>query len=260
MNKLQVVVPIGIGAPGTPVQKYFEEGINSLLAQTTPIDICIAADENVPDRIKDFIKEKNLNVKWFGTNSFYKKGGIWTKLFDTWQESDSEFVAFMHYDDLWDKDKAKLQLEHIESLKMNGSWTETYYIDGDSKITSGDCAFITEFTKETIGKRSAAFAHSFIVNKEKLMNSGILASYDKWTAIFEDVWVLYMGSIGNMKKTVGSKFFWRNHDMNMSNTGNLAYVKEDMEKAQYSVEDVWADANSMNATLQAVYAKALQNL
>ena len=60
MNKLQVVVPIGIGAPGTPVQKFFEDGINSLLSQTEPVDICIAADENIPDRIKDFITEKNL--------------------------------------------------------------------------------------------------------------------------------------------------------------------------------------------------------
>jgi hypothetical protein len=138
MNKLQVVVPIGIGAPGTPVQKFFEDGINSLLSQTEPVDICIAADENIPDRIKDFITEKNLTVKWFETNTFFKKGSIWIKLFEGWKESNTEYVAFMHYDDIWDKDKAKIQLEHIERENLNGSWSEAYYMDENSNVVSGD--------------------------------------------------------------------------------------------------------------------------
>lgn len=70
--KLQIVIPIGVAAPGTPVQKYFEYGVNSLLAQEY-VDVWIAADENVPDRIKEFIIEKNLNVKWFTEFSYFRK-------------------------------------------------------------------------------------------------------------------------------------------------------------------------------------------
>ena len=260
MNKLQVVVPIGIGAPGTPVQKFFEEGINSLLSQTEPVDICIAADENIPDRIKDFIIEKNLTVKWFETNTFFKKGSIWIKLFEGWKESNTEYVAFMHYDDIWDKDKAKIQLEHIERENLNGSWSEAYYMDENSNVVSGDCASFMEFNMSTVGRRTAAFAHSIIVKRTELDNCGILECADGWATIFEDVWTVYMGKIGNMKKSVGSKFFWRNHSMNITNTGNLPYVDEMRIDANYTLDQAWSDSDKIRPLVENAYRVAISKI
>jgi hypothetical protein len=263
--KTQVVIPIGVAAEGTPVQKFFEEGIESLLSQTEKVDIWIAADENVPDRIKDFIKKQDLKVKWFEPHSFFRKGSIWKKIFDTWKEGDSEFVAFMHYDDVWDSMKHEMQLEHIQKENLNGSWSEVYVINDQSMAITGDCAGITEFNYSTVGRRHTAFAHSCVVNKEELFNSGIDECENEWTGNFEDVWAIFLAKIGNMKKTSGAKFFWRNHAHNITNShgepGHEAhYVKEQRDICNYQLKDVMDDVNSLNNILKRAYDHAINNL
>jgi hypothetical protein len=262
MMKIQVVIPIGVAAEGTPVQKYFEDGIESLLSQTSPVDIWIAADENVPDRIKNFISTNNLKVKWFEPHSFFRKGSIWKKIWETWKENDSEYVAFMHYDDLWDPWKAELQLRHIEEHNMNGSWTEVYYINKDSHVISGDCSYIHEFTAQNMGTRTAAFSHSCIVSRKELYASELEKCIEEGAGIFEDVWALYMGKIGRVAKTPGAKFFWRDHEMNLTSTAreHTEYVIKQRAECGYTLDETMNDAKNLKPLLQEAYREAISKL
>jgi hypothetical protein len=264
---IQVVIPICVAAPGTPVQKFFEEGLKSLLQQTLPVDIWIAADENIPDRIKQVIEDHSLKVKWFPSHSFYRRGSIWKKIWETWKENDSEYVAFMHYDDLWDTRKAELQLRHIEEYNLNGSWTEVYYINKDSNVISGDCSYIQEYNAQNMGTRTAGFAHSCIVSRKELYASEFEKCVEEAARIFEDVWALYMGKIGRVVKTPGAKFFWRDHDMNLSNTStdHAEYVIAQREEllqtgCAYNEEEIMIDTKNLKPLLEEAYREAISKL
>ena len=259
---IQVVIPIGVAAPGTPVQNFFEEGLNSLLQQTLPVDIWIAADENIPDRIKKVIEEHSLQVKWFPSHSFYRKGSIWKKIWETWKENDSEYVAFMHYDDLWHPQKAELQLNHINEKALNGSWTEVYYIDKNSRVISGDCSFIQEYSPHNMGMRTAGFAHSCVVSRKELYASELEKCIEEGAGIFEDVWALYMGKIGRIVKTPGAKFFWRDHEMNLTSTAreHVDYVIEQRSECGYTLDETMNDAKKLNPLLQEAYRVAISKL
>ena len=260
MAILQVVVPIGVGAEGTPVQKYFEEGIESLLSQSVPVDVWIAADSNVPDRIKEFIEKKNLNVKWFDPFFFYRKGSIWKKIFDTWKESDSEYVAFMHYDDVWEIDKALLQTETMTRESLEASWSEVYVIGESSEIKSGDVAHFQRLDIDNWNSRTVAFAHSTIVRRDSIFSSGILEHENDWAATFEDIWILYLRTFQNAHKVTGALFFWRDHSMSLTQTGReeAKFVQEQRAVTNYTLSETFSDSDKMNKTLERVKSKILK--
>jgi hypothetical protein len=259
--KTHIVIPIGVGAPGTPVQAYLEESVNSILNQTSDdFILTVAADSNIPQRCKDFLAKNNVEVKWFEPFTYFRKGGIWKKIFDTWKDKDTKYLAFLHYDDLWDLEKLKIQVEKMEKEKLEASWSEAYIIDGSGNMNPNDYSF-QEITANTVGSRTMAFAHSVIVSREAMMNSGILDHQDLWAANFEDVWALYVHKIKNAKKAPGAKIFWRNHSMNISNTVSetVDFVKEQRAQTSYSLEETLQDSSkiSLQALVQIIRSSYL---
>jgi len=248
MSKTHIVIPIGVGAPGTPVQEYLEKSVMSILKQTSKdFVLTIAADNNIPDRCKDFLEKNNVTIKWFEPFTYFRKGGIWKKIFDTWKEYDTEFVAFCHYDDIWDLSKLEIQTRKMLDEQLDGSWSESYIIDGNSNIIGPSDYSWGELTKNTVGNRTMAFAHTTIVSREKLWNSGILEHEMNWAANFEDIWALYIHKIKNIKKAVGAKFFWRNHDKNISNTvrEEVEFVINQRNETAYSLSETFQDMHSI---------------
>ena len=76
-------------------------------------------------------------------------------------------------------------------------------------------------TRDMVGVRSLAMAHSFIVRKKAFFNSGIMNYENVWSPVFEDLFVLYMSKIGangKARKVDDAIFYWRNHSSNMSNS------------------------------------------
>lgn len=216
--KTHIVIPIGVGAPGTPVQEYLEQSVNSVLNQTSKdFILTVAADINVPERCIKFLKENDVEIKYFEPFSYFRKGGIWKKIFDTWEEKDSEWVAFLHYDDLWDSEKLKIQTELMKNKNLLGSWSEAYTINREGHLTSSDLSFAS-LSSSTVGSRTNAFGHSIIVNRKAMMNSGIMCHEELWSANFEDLWALYFHKLRNVEKAPGAKIFWRSHDLNVSHT------------------------------------------
>ena len=217
--KTHIVMPIGVSQPGTPVLDLLEKSIDSIQRQTSSNYILtVAADSNVPEDCKKLLVKKGVDIKWFESASFFRKGGIWKKISETWKTTDTKYLAFMHYDDLWDSKKLEMQVQRMEEEGLNSSWSEVYIIDSDGNIVSTDCAHIQEFDIYSAGKKTVAQAHSMIVKRDSFFDSGIMEFQDKWSPIFEDLFILFCNKIGKGKKIEGSKFFWRNHAMNMSNS------------------------------------------
>ena len=86
--KTHIVIPIGVGAPGTPHPEYLRDSIESVLNQSSPDWILtVASDFNVSDEVKNLLSEYKgkVNVKWFEPFSFFRKGSIWKKIWDSWE-------------------------------------------------------------------------------------------------------------------------------------------------------------------------------
>jgi len=255
--KTHIVIPIGVGAPGTPVQKYLELSVNSILSQTNKdYVLTVAADSNIPDRCKEFLESNNIEIKWFEPYSYFRKGGIWKKIFETWKEKDTELLAFLHYDDYWQESKLEIQTKHIVESNLSGSWSEVFILNGENNVMTGDCSLM-ELNKQSVGRRTSGFGHSVVISRKELFSSGILEYEDLWAANFEDVWALFIHKIKNLQKSKGAKFFWRNHNLNISNTvnENAEFVKEQRKLTMYSLEDTLKDADSMQ--IHALYKQTL---
>jgi glycosyltransferase involved in cell wall biosynthesis len=217
--KTHIVIPIGVSQPGTPVLDLLEKSIDSIQRQTSSnYVLTVAADSNVSDDCKKLLSEKGVNVKWFEPASFFRRGGIWKKISETWKSTDTKYLAFLHYDDMWHSQKLEIQVKEMEANKLAYSWSETYVIDKNTNVVSGDCSFVEKFDTTNIHVKTLGLAHAMIVNREDFFSSGILEFEDKWSPVWENLFILHMQRSGNGKKAPGSKFFWRNHDMNMTNS------------------------------------------
>ncbi|OUU31219.1 MAG: hypothetical protein CBB97_00345 [Candidatus Endolissoclinum sp. TMED37] len=114
-------------------KKFFFKTIKSILNQSFKnFEIIIIYDDfnrneldyinnisNKSSKIKLIINQKNL-----GPGLSRNKGLSLSK---------GEFIAFCDADDLWNKDKLKIQIKFMESNKLNFSHTSYYVIDKDGK-------------------------------------------------------------------------------------------------------------------------------
>lgn len=254
--KTHIVIPIGVSQPGTPVLDLLEKSIDSIQKQTSSEYILtVAADTNVSDECKEMLLSKSVNVKWFEPASFFRKGGIWKKITETWKTTDTKYLAFMHYDDLWDSRKLEIQVKRMEEDSLNSSWSEVYVIDDKGNIVSPDCSHIKEFDKYSAGKRTVAQAHSMIVTRQSFFDSGIMEFQDRWSPVFEDLFIVFCNKMGNGKKAEGSRFFWRNHAMNMSNsiltdTKWKDLMIEQKQIGQYDDNSIQQDVNIMHDVMR----------
>ena len=216
---IHIVMPIGVSQPGTPVLSLLEKSIDSILNQSFKHYIfTVAADENVSTECKKLLEKKGVDVMWFPTASFFRRGGIWKKITEAWKTTSTKYLAFIHYDDLWDSSKLKKQLMFMESESLNSSWSELYLIDDNHNVNPNDYARFEQFDVDNVGLRTPAMAHSMIVKRTSFFDSGIMEFENTWSPVWEDLFVLYMNKQGKGKKSHGAKMMWRNHRMNMSNS------------------------------------------
>lgn len=141
-------------------------------------------------------------------------------------------------------------------------------IEGEEPIVLENFLHDTHVRIINVRKGLTAFAHSCIVRKDAFFNSGIMEHEQKWSACFEDIFALYMHSTKGTK-VVGAKFFWRNHDMNMTNTlcqwtqPNSQWrdeVLRQQEQGSYKDELVSADHHEVMESAKVFYNKIINTL
>jgi len=261
MHKLHVVIPIGVSSPGTPIPEFLLNGIESLQSQTLKdILITVAADENISDTAKQILKDTNVNVEWFSPYSYFTKEGIWGKIFRCWEKYESKYVSFLHYDDLWEANKALNQISFIEENELEGCWSQVYLIDDNNNIISRDSMMISELSAESVGHLVPWICHSTIINRKTILESGILEYREKWNCDFEWLYTVFIHKIKNVRKCNDAMFFWRQHSNQVShNKGENMKEDNDHVKQQraligYSFDETMEDSRYVmeNVNLQQI--------
>jgi hypothetical protein len=231
--KAHIVIPIGVGAPGTPHPAYLRDSIESIINQTSSEWILtVASDSNVSDEVKELLQEYEgkIKVKWFEPFSFFRKGSIWKKIWDCWQEDNAEFLAFLHYDDVWEKSKLEEQLKFIEANNLKIATSRVFQIDVNRNVVSPD-----------LSGGTYAICHSMLIRREAIEASNLLLRYNEWAAYFERVLIEEMVCMGNWLRCDSAVFYHRTHDKSITNTmhENAEYVKEQTAQTGYTLRDMY---------------------
>ena len=247
--RVHVVMPIGVGAPGTPVLRHLRASLDCLARQTfRDFRVTVAADENIAPEARSLVEAYGADIVWYPKDTYFRPGGIWKKITDQWQEVDSDYVAYFHYDDLWDETKLAEQVALIESRALNGCYTAGLRIDDDGVVTPGDIALPALDPSQAGSHPGAWTLHSMLLRRDAILGSGLLAHEQSWAAIFEQLFFLYVLKLGRVEKCTTTTFFYRDHPATISNTvrEEEAFVEDARAETGYTLEATLADADAID--------------
>jgi len=247
---LCIVVPIGISSHDTPIKKYLLDCIDSLKNQKTKFsyDVIFACDDNVSDEIKEILLNCGFKIQWYEPYFYFRKGGIWKKIYDQWLRLDSEYVAFCHYDDIWHEDRVENQINFMKENNLENSWSNVQKIDINNNILSNDVCNILNLNSKTIYSNSYAFCHSCITKKDSIISSNILQYMEKWSGIYEKLFFVYAHMFKGLKCN-NSIFYHRVHNSSITNTLNNEQdinVINQRTITNYSLSETVQDVNDID--------------
>ena len=260
-NSLCVVIPIGVSIEGTPVQHYLEQCVQSIKNQNNnfKIQIIVAADSNIPQRCKNFLNKNKIITVWYEPHYYYRKGGIWKKIYDQWEKTECKYVAFCHYDDIWHENRVKLQIDFMNKNNLETSWSSVQQINVNGEITSEDISSLSILSELTIHDKTYAFCHSSITNKESLFKLSIIEEIVYSSAIYEDLFFIYSHALKG-KKCNDSIFYHRVHNCSLTSTfGDESRVEvvSQRKSSNYSLQETLMDADKI--CLSKIKEKILNN-
>ncbi len=120
--------------------RYLREQLDTILAQTYPIHEIIIQDDDSQDEtfaiLRDYARQYPV-IKIFHNESGLH--GINGNFFSAMMRSDGDFIAISDQDDIWDKDKLKIQAEAIGGHMLCSAFsvpfsTTGYPVKYDSRI------------------------------------------------------------------------------------------------------------------------------
>jgi glycosyltransferase involved in cell wall biosynthesis len=247
--RVHVVMPIGVGAPGTPVIRHLRASLDCLARQTfRDFEVTVAADENISGEARSLVEAYGAELVWYPKDTYFRPGGIWKKITDQWQRVESDYVAYFHYDDLWETTKLAEQVALIESRALNGCYTAGERIDDDGVVTPGDIA-LPALEPSQAGTHPGAWTlHSMLLRRDAILGSGLLEHEQSWAAIFEQLFFLYVLKLGRVEKCTTTRFFYREHPATISNTvrEEEAFVEDARAETGYTLEATLADADAID--------------
>jgi hypothetical protein len=247
--RVHVVMPIGVGAPGTPVIRHLRASLDCLARQTfRDFAVTVAADENISPEARSLVEAYGAELVWYPKDTYFRPGGIWKKITDQWQRVDSDYVAYFHYDDLWATTKLAEQVALIESRALNGCYTAGERIDDDGVITPGDIALPALDPSQAGSHPGAWTLHSMLLRRNAILGSGLLEHEQSWAAIFEQLFFLYVLKLGRVEKCGTTTFYYRDHPATISNTvrEEEAFVEDARAETGYTLEATLADAEEID--------------
>jgi glycosyltransferase involved in cell wall biosynthesis len=247
--RVHVVMPIGVGAPGTPVIRHLRASLDCLARQTfRDFAVTVAADENISPEARSLVEAYGAELVWYPKDTYFRPGGIWKKITDQWQRVDSDYVAYFHYDDLWATTKLAEQFALIESRALNGCYTAGERIDDDGVITPGDIALPALDPSQAGSHPGAWTLHSMLLRRNAILGSGLLEHEQSWAAIFEQLFFLYVLKLGRVEKCGTTTFYYRDHPATISNTvrEEEAFVEDARAETGYTLEATLADAEEID--------------
>lgn len=194
---------------------FFLKTIQSILKQSFKnFEIIIIFDDIKRDELNyiKFISKKYKKIKLIINNKILGPGLSRNKGIAL---SKSKYIAFCDADDLWNKDKLKLQLKFMEEKKLNFSHTSYYVIDfKDRKIGKFKVKSKVNF-KELL--KSCDIGLSTVIMKKKIIKNKNLFCKLKTKEDFR----LWLEIIKTEKNLIGMKkplTSWRSLNVSLSSS------------------------------------------
>ena len=170
MNKNLNEIKVDIILPNYNSSSYVEETLNSIINQSFNNWNLKIVDDNSDKKTKDilsnYIKNKNIDIVWLKKN---KGAGFCRNL--ALRKSNSEYIAFIDSDDIWDKDKLKKQISFM--TQNNFSFTYTSYQpfkDDKKKIFLKEIKPRKQFTFSKFIKDTSIATSTMIVKRSSIGN------------------------------------------------------------------------------------------
>jgi glycosyltransferase involved in cell wall biosynthesis len=258
---VHVVMPLGVGAPGTPVLRHLRSSLEAMARQThRDFRLTVAADEDLPAPARALIEAYGAELAWYPVGTYFAKGGIWKKVTDHWQATESGFVAYLHYDDLWALDKLEQQLAFIAEHELEGAYCRGVQVDDDDVIRSDDLALPALDPAAHAGLHPGAWVvHALLLRRDTILRSGLMEHEQRWAAVFEQLFFLYVLKIGRVAKCPTTTFFYRDHPATITNTAlddEVGFVQAGREQTSYTLDETLADAEEIDLAALAARLRA----
>ena len=174
--KVEIVLPNYNSAP------YLEETINSIINQTFEnwkLTIVDGNSNNETQQIlRKYINHKKINIIFLEKN---KKAGFCRNL--AIRKSESDYIAFIDSDDLWEKDKLFKQLDFMIKNKHYFTYTNYQPFIGDKKekklkeIVPERFFTFEKFIRNTSIATSTMIVKRSIIDNIKFSNTKICEDY-----------------------------------------------------------------------------------
>ncbi|QWU18515.1 glycosyltransferase family 2 protein [Paenibacillus sophorae] len=182
---------ISIIMPTYNCEKYVEEAIYSVLAQTYQNYELIVIDDGSTDktvdkinilmktdqRIKLYINEKNQGVAATRNKGVALASGIW--------------IAFLDSDDRWKDEKLEKQFNHAYDTKGNFLFTGSSFIDENSEPYRGvlevpEKVTYKELLKQNIISCSSVLIKKIYIEKYRMENDDTHEDFGSWLRILKE--------------------------------------------------------------------------
>lgn len=134
---------VSVIMPAYNHEKYVRRAIESVINQSYKNIEFIVCDDASTDKTPEIMKEYSKYYK----KEFYFTENLRGRIPFLAKEASGKYIALMHSDDVWDKDKLAIQIDYLE--KNGGiSLTWAYYLRDDGE-TTGDAVFFEKNRSRT---------------------------------------------------------------------------------------------------------------
>lgn len=187
---------ISIVIPYHKKKKYFASTINSINCQTLKnYEIILVYDDSdlnelqfVRKKLDKIDKKKILINKRIIGPGLSRNKGIFA--------SRGDYIAFCDADDIWNKNKLKLQTEFMNKNKLNFSHTSYHIIDSKNdkigKFNIKSKIFYNDLLKSCdIGLSSVMLKKNLLIKKKKFCKLKTKEDYFLWLNIIKDIKSIY---------------------------------------------------------------------
>jgi glycosyltransferase involved in cell wall biosynthesis len=251
-TKIDVIIPVYNGS------KFIIEALNSVINQTIRPNCIIVVDDGSSDNTENLIlnykKTSKINIEYIkkdngGPNSARNLG---------LKNSDSEFVAFLDYDDTWVKDKLEKQLDKFNNSEFNNNLGLVYcdyfpinskgHLDNEAHKVSidknirGDCFNNLLNGNKIIGSASSVLIKRDVFNYVGLFDENLRfgEDWDMWLRISEKYAIDFVSNI---------LVYIRRHEKNQTNNLSSVFLGEikffnkwvKLLGGKYDIPKSWAD-------------------
>ena len=114
-------------------EKYLRQQIDSILAQTMPVDEIVVHDDCSSDSTCDILKDYSRRFPQIRYKRNLSNLGFVMNFESALKECQGDYIFFSDQDDIWDKDKVKISVMYLIESDMYGAFSDGLLIDQNDR-------------------------------------------------------------------------------------------------------------------------------